>query len=213
MDRSEWKLRGRAARLAKITKKTPTASRKWVKGLSIPSQAELKVIAKELGVDPATLQYGEQRLGNPVRYATADDNSVAQFVNIRIGAGAGRENAINDQINTTPFPFMKSFLDRIGVMPEDCRVLMASGESMEPTICDGDAMLVHMKVDNLLDGEIYVFTHEGDEKVKRVKRNLDKSVTLISDNPSAMYPNEVVSVDSLEELVVFGHVRWSGGER
>ncbi|EMJ6959457.1 helix-turn-helix domain-containing protein, partial [Acinetobacter baumannii] len=48
----------RAADLARATKKSPVAAKKWLDGTSVPTAENLKVIAKFLGVSDDWLLYG-----------------------------------------------------------------------------------------------------------------------------------------------------------
>jgi phage repressor protein C with HTH and peptisase S24 domain len=104
--------------------------------------------------------------------------------------------------------FRRDWLRRIGVAPQAARALTARGDSMEPTIHDGDILLADTSVEHIVDNGIYVLVLAGLLLLKRVHPTRDGSVTLISDNP--LYPQEIVPVHEIPDLVVAGRIRWFG---
>lgn len=67
---------------------------------------------------------------------------------------------------------------------------IAVGESMEPGVRDGDALLVDTVDRTFRDFGIYVIEARGERLVKRVQRKFDGGLILISD--SKMYPPEPI---------------------
>lgn len=53
-----WPERGAQARLANLAGTTAKAANKWFNGEAVPRRGKLKIIADELGVQPAWLEYG-----------------------------------------------------------------------------------------------------------------------------------------------------------
>jgi phage repressor protein C with HTH and peptisase S24 domain len=81
------------------------------------------------------------------------------------------------------------------------------GDSMEPTICNGDTLLVDKSDTELKDGHIYVVTLFDELRVKRIAKAL-KFISLISDNKK--YPDVPVYASDMDQMKVHGRVRWSG---
>ncbi len=68
-------------------------------------------------------------------------------------------------------------------IPKNAFGVEVSGDSMYPTLLDGDLAIVDPSCQDInLNGEICVITYEGEEYIKRIKFT-DRFVTLISDNP------------------------------
>ena len=78
---------------------------------------------------------------------------------------------------------------------------------MEPTIRDGDVLLVNTALDHVRTEGIYVIRFGEVLLVKRIAVGMD-SVTLISDNPAIA--NETIPRDRLAELHIVGRVVWFG---
>jgi repressor LexA len=92
-------------------------------------------------------------------------------------------------------------LTSLGLDAATATFLPATGDSMEPTICDGDLMLVDEGERQVgTRGGIYVLRHDGVLMVKRLSR--DKAgLVITSDNPA--YPPVVVKA-----VEIVGRVVW-----
>lgn len=64
---------------------------------------------------------------------------------------------------------------------DNLRLISGRGDSMAPTIRNGDALLVDSGVTYVESDAIYFFLMRGQHHVKRIQRNLD-GLTIISDN-------------------------------
>lgn len=64
---------------------------------------------------------------------------------------------------------------------DNLRLISGRGDSMAPTIRNGDALLVDSGVTSVESDAIYFFLMRGQQHVKRIQRNLD-GLTIISDN-------------------------------
>jgi len=86
--------------------------------------------------------------------------------------------------------------------------MTAKGDSMEPTIRDGDVLLVDTSIDRVRDNALYIIVFEGLVFVKRIHIKLSGAVLLISDNDR--YPAEEITPDAAVRLHVAGRVVWFG---
>lgn len=111
--------------------------------------------------------------------------------------------------------FRAESLRKHGLTPSMCAVVYGKGESMEPTILDGDALLVE-RADNepkhLKNGAIYVVDTREGLLAKRILRD-GAHLFLASDNRAIKRWAVPQPVKDLEGLRVFGRVRWVGGWR
>ena len=78
----------------------------------------------------------------------------------------------------------------LGVDPDRLLLETAIGESMTPTIRDGNMLLIDTTDQTFRNFGIYVLEINGQRLVKRVQRKHDGSLVLISDN-SAYQPDFV----------------------
>jgi len=97
----------------------------------------------------------------------------------------------------------------LNVDPEALALEIAIGDSMMPTIRNGDTLFIDTSDKRFCTSGIYVLAVEGQRLVKRVQRKLDGSVRLISDNPS--YEPEVLPPDYAEQIAVVGRLIWRAG--
>lgn len=113
---------------------------------------------------------------------------------------------VNDAV---PHWMPESFFLKKGVRPERCRFGRVDGDSMEPTLCDGDKVLWAEESDpragcvRIRDGAIYAVGIEGDLKVKRLRRIQD-GIEVVSDNPA--YKVMTYTGEAADRLRVFGRV-------
>lgn len=83
-------------------------------------------------------------------------------------------------------------------------IINASGNSMSPTIEQGDKLIVEHWVDNQIqDNKIYVFCFNNEFFVKRLSKNLDE-VIIKSDN--ADYRTRTISGNTINDLVLVGKI-------
>lgn len=88
-------------------------------------------------------------------------------------------------------------------------VVFNRGDSNEPDINHGDAMLVDRGVTNLSDDAYYVFDRSGLLLVKMIERMVDGHVILKSRNPR--YSEQTLAPDEAAAITVFGRVLWRAG--
>jgi phage repressor protein C with HTH and peptisase S24 domain len=93
--------------------------------------------------------------------------------------------------------------------PKNLALLTASGDSMDPTIRDGDLLLVDTSARRIETSRIYVLAIGGGLLVKRMDLRRDGSVLIKSDNP--IYDAEVVPPGETGTLTVLGQVIWQAG--
>lgn len=80
----------------------------------------------------------------------------------------------------------------------------AEGDSMYPTISDGDALLIDLSEKKPKDGNIYIIRHGNQTLVKRVQ-GIRNGIRLISDNKTFYDPVDLTFDESLD-LEIIGRV-------
>lgn len=105
--------------------------------------------------------------------------------------------------------FRLEWLQRKHLNPENLTCMYALGNSMEPYIQDGDALLVDLSKTGISDGEVYAIRYGDEVRVKRLFKRFDTGLRLISDN--ADFPDEIVEGEDLNNVQVIGRVVWRGG--
>ena len=83
-------------------------------------------------------------------------------------------------------------------------MINASGNSMSPTIDNGDKLIVeHWNGNQIQDNKIYVFCFNNEFFVKRLSKNLDE-IIIKSDNPE--YRIRTINGKSAAELILIGKI-------
>jgi len=137
-----------------------------------------------------------------------DTDVLIPVVDVQLSAGGGADNA-EFVITRFKIPFQRYWLRDNGLHPDDVRVMKVKGDSMRPTMNDGDSVLVDITKKTVRDDKIYALaTHKG-ALIKRLQVTVDGSLRIISDNPS--HREEVVGPDSQEHVVIIGEVVWRSG--
>lgn len=125
----------------------------------------------------------------------------------QVEASAGHGSQITDEPLAEPMAFRTDWLRREGFDPAKMAVIRAKGDSMEPTINDGDVILVRLKNGEAPRDGLYVLRLDGGLFVKRLQFDLG-GVRIISDNP--LYKSRDLSKAELAELDLVGRVVWAG---
>lgn len=128
---------------------------------------------------------------------------------LAVGASAGAGALVGEEAAIGHFAFDAAWLRGLGIgRPDELSIIRVSGDSMEPTLADGDDILVDRgdAADALRDG-IYVLRREETLSVKRLALNpAGKRVSIRSDNPDYRDFTDV----KLSAIAVIGRVVWAG---
>lgn len=211
-----------ADRLARAMGVSPSAFRKWLKGEAEPSRERLVALAHAASVGVAWLAEGEgpspsfEPPGDNWRRLTGRETPTEtdwrQFVLLPHRPEAAAAGSVTPP-NPSGSEWMALRHDWVratcGIEPNDVLLEMATGNSMTPTIRDGNLLLVDTTERTFRNFGIYVLEINGQRLVKRVQRKHDGSLVLISDNTA--YQPDSVDKMAADNVVVVGRVVWSGG--
>lgn len=151
----------------------------------------------------------QQKQQEPYQLTQTDDLpgfTLVPRLNVQASAGFGALTLSEEPVDF--LAFQESWLRARNINPRFARVLTTRGDSMEPTIRDGDVLLVDTSIDHVRDNTIYIVVYGGLVLVKRVHGKFDGSLVLISDN--ATYPPETIAAHDVPNLKVAGRVMWFG---
>ena len=163
-------------------------------------------IAAFLGVSEAMLGGPEQRVAAPGGARGRDD--MVLVPKLAIGASAGAGASVDGEAVEGSIAFDPRWLRHLGADPRALSIIRVAGDSMAPTLNDGDDILVDGgdAADRLRDG-IYVLRMDDALMVKRVARApVQGRISVISDNDQ--YPRWDDLSMSAVQLV--GRVIWTG---
>ncbi|MEQ1548289.1 MAG: S24 family peptidase [Chakrabartia sp.] len=149
-------------------------------------EADRATLARYFGVD-------ESVLGAPSRTAQTTKKSVLAAMvmvpRLMVGASAGSGAHVDSETPLSRIGFEAQWLRSLGSDPAQLSVIQVAGDSMVPTLADGDDILVDKGdgAHRLRDG-IYVLRRDDVLMVKRLGVNPAKRrLSIRSDNPA--YPD------------------------
>lgn len=163
-------------------------------------ERDRRLLADFFGVD-------EARLAGPLHGAA--DNRLIRVSNLDVRPSAGPGASVDAENQIGAYSFDRQWLRNIGqTSPEKLSIVRVRGDSMIPTLADGDEILVtaHDGSAPLSDG-IHVLERDDALMVKRLTLNPATGLLTISSDNSA-YPSwSECLVDSIR---VIGRVVWIG---
>ena len=134
--------------------------------------------------------------------------AVVSVPRLALGASAGGGTLDDDERTAGVMAFDARWLRHLGVRPQRVSIIRVDGESMAPTLSDGDDIMVDHDddADRLRDG-VYVLRLDGVLMVKRIAMGpLRGRFSVLSDN--ARYPDWADIDPTLVDIV--GRVVWTG---
>ncbi|WP_213980551.1 S24 family peptidase [Sphingomonas sp. dw_22] len=178
-------------------------------------------LSRVIGRNPAYLQQYVRR-GSPRELAERDRARLAAYLGVAeallggrpnetnvdvpridVGASAGPGGLVDAEDRRQPFAFPAALLRQLGVRTSAASMIRVQGDSMSPTLEDGDEILVNRDARRVEGrGGVFVLRLDGELIVKRLRPAVG-GVEVVSDNPA--YPPRVVPARAIE---VIGRVAW-----
>lgn len=177
-------------------------------GLVDASGSTLEPIARHYGVNVRWLITGEgprDRLEDEI----ALDAGWSDIVGVRQAAALGDGAVPDEYAETHKLKFRADSLRRKKLRAEKLAVIYGKGDSMYPTIKDGDAILIDTSDTTPRDGKLYVITYNGDLLAKRLIE-LGGRWFINSDNVSDPKWHKPQPLDETKGIEIHGRVRWIG---
>ena len=175
----------------------------------------LVMLAEAVGVRPEWLMSGRHPMlkdapDTPRPPSDKDFAVIPQFT-ARGASGAGY---LNDHVEVTGgLAFKRTWLARENLKEGDLRVIYNSGNSNEPTLSDGEVLLIDVAKKEPRNGKMFaILTADGEVIIKRMISDLAGGWLVRSDNPDkSRYPDLAVSEESIAAIEIIGQVVWRGG--
>ncbi len=199
---------GSVAELARAIGVSDNAIYKWLAGRGQPSLPSVVAIARAAGVSVEWLATGREsiaRAGGPVSIAAAGDYAFMPRGEIRVGGRRGTR--MRSSLIVDVLAFGAGWLEhRLAADAERLMLLEVSGDSMAPTLREGDLVLADLRETRARIDGVYVLREQNDLVVKRLQRQrFGAALTIRSDNPA--YQPIAVSPGGVS---IVGRVIWTG---
>lgn len=195
------------ARISQVIGRNPAYIQQYIKRGSPRRLAEQDRarIAAYLGVSEAMLGGPMQRVATPAR---ARGPGMILVPKLAIGASAGAGASVDGEAVEGEVAFDPKWLRDLGADPRALSIIRVEGDSMAPTLDDGDDILVDGgdAAARLRDG-IYVLRMDDVLMVKRVARAPRQGrISVISDNPHYRSWDDL----PMASVLLVGRVVWTG---
>jgi len=166
-------------------------------------EGDRRKLAQFFGVDESALGGPEENSSSQIRKPLQADWVDVPRLGLNAAAGGGAFAAEERAIGA--FRFSGGWLRAQGLEPAMLSAIAVAGDSMEPTLRDGDEILVDRAPRARRDG-VHVVRAGDSLLVKRLDLGRPGRVTLISDNPA--YPPIELAPGEVE---IVGRVVWKSG--
>lgn len=178
----------------------------------VPNLDKLTRVAQVVKVEIEWLLSGKGRVegDDPIAEDYHNEFIAIQYAAARPSMGGGAIVEDEDRIGRD-FHFRRAWIrDRLKTAPSMMRVMDVQGDSMVPTLIDGDVVLVDMNQRSPVPPGVFVL-HDGiglvAKRLEYVPMSEPPRVRIISDNRQYS-PYECTA----EEVNIIGRVRWYGRE-
>lgn len=179
---------------------------KWVSGLNTPNSTILPKLAEVLETTPSWIINGSQTLINnvPIIHVEtwdqetpldSDEIEIPFFKDFSFACGSGSVG-IAMANEKRKLRMSKLTLRNRAIEQRNAVATLASGDSMTPTIKDGDIIHIDLGRKNIKDGKIFALCHGGLFMAKRLYNLPMGGVRIVSDN-SIEYPEIHLTVEEI----------------
>jgi phage repressor protein C with HTH and peptisase S24 domain len=166
------------------------------------AEDDRRKLASYFGVD-------EHVLGGPISSMPLDPEVLIPIARYSVAASAGPGAIAESERPIAQLGFSKAWLEQLSrAKPEDLSIIKVEGDSMFPTLNDGDDIMVdRSSVNRQVSDGIYVLRRDDTLMVKRITVNPTKgSFDVSSDNPAYASWADC----SPRDIDILGRVVWAG---
>lgn len=170
------------AEFARQIQVSPQTLSGWMSGRNKPGVEEMGRMCLALNVSPSWLLTGFDNM--PDSQSLVDDDCVIiPVLNIRGSCGSNGRDVSNASMITMMKVTHEWVVDHCGMVNKrSLNIIGATGDSMSPTLEEGDTVIVDTSVKTLYTDAMFAFTIDNDMYIKRMQR-VGLGIQIISDNP------------------------------
>ncbi len=120
----------------------------------------------------------------------------------RLSAGGG--SFVLSEASKEHYPFRRDWLQKVATAVRNLVIMRVVGNSMDPTIMDGDIIMLDRGRPGIFTGQIYALGIDDNISIKRLELMAGTNVRIISDNKS-QYP--AYEIDRVT-IRILGQIIW-----
>lgn len=178
-----------------------------------PSTVKLAKVAEVLCVN---LNYLVGNTNNPARddiypFRPAADDDYVSIARISVDVSAGAGSVVSQEHPAESYHFRRAWIcNHLGASQEQLRMLYVRGDSMEPTLCNDDLLLIDTEKKLPTPPGIFVL-YDGfglvAKRLELIKDGTQKSLRIVSDNPQYQTYER-----GMDDVSIIGRVVWFARE-
>jgi phage repressor protein C with HTH and peptisase S24 domain len=108
------------------------------------------------------------------------------------------------KLEYTALPFSKVWLNKLTENTDKLAIIFQYGDTMEPTIVEGDLLLVDTSTNKVTQDSIYAVNCENIYAARRLQKNIDGSIVIRCDN--IRYGEQLVDSKKITGLEIIGKI-------
>ena len=175
----------------------------YLTGAAEPKASRLAAIASVAGVSLDWLITGVDH-----GHAAEDDEGWIEVPLYDVKVSAGHGALLDHERIITQLKFRYYSLARKGLQTDQLCAVQVTGDSMLPTLSEGDTLLIDRVQRVPVGDDIFVIRLSEVLLAKRLQRLAHGGIRILSDN--TLYPPETIPPAELPQLAVLGRVVWFG---
>lgn len=182
---------------------SPQVLSAWLSGRNKPNVEAIANICSVFSLSPSWLMTG--RFDSPDHQTVITDDFIGiPLLNFSASCGNGRE--ISEDAVVSLIRVNRNWISRHcgNANSRALNIISVSGDSMNPTLNDGDFVIIDTSVTYVDTDSLFAFSLDNDLFIKRIQR-AGRNINVISDNP--LYPPYTLTSMEMEHgFRVFGRV-------
>lgn len=183
--------------VASLLSVTPQAVGRWARGETDPTPTKLEELSRVLGTSSEALRHSQAK-GAGLIGEMSDDEIAIPVVAISPDVSPGDKDLVR------MLKVSKNWiLSRVpGASLQSLQLINPMDDSMSPTIPSTGFVIVDTSITRFDRDGVFIFENVGQRYIKRVQRQIDGSLKLLSDNPR--YPIQTVAASDAGKIKVVG---------
>lgn len=203
---------GGVNKLAELSGRDQSQISQWLNGSIIAATG------KPRGVRSSTLRDFEAAIGKPLNWLDQDHSVKSDiregyieltYCDIQSSAGPGKFAPVDYSpvLDRKLWVLEDWALENFGrAAVNKIRIIDNVGDSMSPTINNGDILFVDVTQREYISDGIYIISWHGRLLTKRLRAMVDGSLAVISDNKE-LYETEYITERNIDQLIICGFVK------
>ena len=131
------------------------------------------------------------------------------LVNIRFSCGNGESIEFHFDEIIKRISFDESFFKQYNVKPTNVKLALATGDSQEPYVKNGDMFAIDLSDTEIKDGEFYAVYFEGEAMLKQIFK--ESGGVLVLHSLNGKYRDKIISAENGANFRVIGRQFWRAG--